>query len=339
LLKIKDKYVVAVAGASGAVGNEIVNILEEREFPVDRLRLLATDKSVGEDMDFEGSDMPVEPLQKGCFKDVDMVFFAAGPEITKAWIAEAASSGCIVIDCTSFSRMSSEVPLVVPEINSYDLSWHKGVIANPSSAAVQLASVLKPLNDTAVVKRVVMTMLQAVSATSKSAMDELFTQTSDLLSFKDVKNKVYPHQIAFNLLPHVGQFVDNDYTKEELRPLDETKKMLRSRSLTGTVTAVRVPVFRGLSECVNIETEKKLTAAEVKELLSAASGITVFDAPQKNIYPFPLEASGRDDIFVGRIREDESIACGINLWTVADNLRKGSALNAVQIAEELIKKQ
>lgn len=339
MLTIKDRYVVAVAGAAGAIGNEIINILEEREFPVDRLRLFATDKSVGEDMDFEGSDMPVEPLEKGCFNGVDIVFFAAGPEITKAWIAEAVGAGCVVIDCTSFSRMSSEVPLVVPEVNASDLSWHKGVVANPCSAAIQLASVLKPLNDAAVVKRVVVTMLQAVSATSKSAMDELFTQTSDLLSFKDVQKKVYPHQIAFNLLPHVGQFADNDYTKEELRPLEETKKILKSRSLSGTVTAVRVPVFRGLSECVNIETERKLTAIQVKELLSSAVGITVFDAPAKNIYPFPLEASGRDDIFAGRIREDESIACGINMWTVTDNLRKGSALNAVQIAEELIKNQ
>lgn len=337
MLTIKDRYVVAVAGASGAIGNEIINILEEREFPVERLRLFATDKSVGEDMDFEGSDMPVEPLEKGCFKGVDMVFFAAGPEITKAWIAEAVSSDCFVIDCTSFSRMSSEVPLVVPEVNASDLSWHKGVVANPSGAAIQLASVLKPLHDAAAVKRVVVTMLQAVSATSKSAMDELFTQTSDLLSFKDVQKRAYPHQIAFNLLPHVGQFADNDYTKEELRAIEETKKILKSRSLTGTVTAVRVPVFRGLSECVNIETERKLTIAQVKELLASAAGITVFDAPSKNIYPFPLEASGRDDIFAGRIREDESIACGINIWTVTDNLRKGSALNAVQIAEELIK--
>ncbi|MBN2654691.1 MAG: aspartate-semialdehyde dehydrogenase [Nitrospirae bacterium] len=337
MLKIKDRYVVAVAGASGAIGNEIINILEEREFPVERLRLFDTDKSVGEDMDFEGSDMPVEPLEKGCFNGIDVVFFAAGPEITKAWIAEAVSAGCVVIDCTSFSRMSSEVPLVVPEVNASDLSWHKGVVANPSGAAIQLSSVLKPLHDAASVKRVVVTMLQAVSATSKSAMDELFTQTSDLLSFKDVQKRAYPHQIAFNLLPHVGQFADNDYTKEELRALEETKKILKCRSLTGTVTAVRVPVFRGLSECVNIETERKLTVAQVKELLASAAGITVFDAPSKNIYPFPLEASGRDDIFAGRIREDESIACGINIWTVTDNLRKGSALNAVQIAEELIK--
>jgi len=337
MLKKKEKYVVAVVGATGAVGNEMIAVLEERDFPVDTLRLFASERSEGIKLQFKGEEISVETLKEDSFQGIDIALFSAGAERSKIWAPIAAKSGCVVVDNSSQWRMDPEVPLVVPEVNPHDLKWHKGIIANPNCSTIQMVVALKPIHDVAKIKRVVVTTFQAVSGTGKKAMDELLQQTVALLNFKDIEIKVYPHQIAFNVLPHIDKFLENGYTKEEMKMVNETKKIMGDPSIRVTATTVRVPVFRGHSESVNIETEKKITAPEVREILSKSLGVVVIDNPEKNEYPLPIYASGRDEVFVGRIREDESIENGINMWVVSDNLRKGAALNAVQIAEELIK--
>jgi len=337
MLKKKEKYVVAVVGATGAVGNEMIAVLEERDFPVDTLRLFASERSEGIKLQFKGEEISVETLKEDSFQGIDIALFSAGAERSKIWAPIAAKSGCVVVDNSSQWRMDPEVPLVVPEVNPHDLKWHKGIIANPNCSTIQMVVALKPIHDVAKIKRIVVTTFQAVSGTGKKAMDELLQQTVALLNFKDIEIKVYPHQIAFNVLPHIDKFLENGYTKEEMKMVNETKKIMGEPSIRVTATTVRVPVFRGHSESVNIETERKITAQEVRELLSKSPGVVVIDNPEKNQYPLPIYASGRDEVFVGRIREDESIENGINMWVVSDNLRKGAALNAVQIAEELIK--
>ncbi|MBF0558612.1 MAG: aspartate-semialdehyde dehydrogenase [Nitrospirae bacterium] len=337
MLKNKSKYVVAVVGATGAVGNEMMSVLEERKFPVEKIRLFASERSAGKTLEFKGEDIVVEALNENSFKGIDIALFSAGAERSKIWAPIAASSGCVVVDNSSQWRMDPAIPLVVPEVNAHDLKWHKGIIANPNCSTIQMVVALKPIHDAAKILRVVVTTFQAVSGTGKKAMDELLQQTTDMLNFREVRCDVYPHQIAFNVLPHIDKFLENGYTKEEMKMVNETQKIMGDKSIRLTATTVRVPVFRGHSEALNIETEKKMTAREVRELLSAAPGITIFDAPEKNVYPLPVEISGKDDVFVGRIREDESIENGINMWIVSDNLRKGAALNAVQIAEELVK--
>ena len=336
MLKRKEKYVVSVVGATGAVGNEMVATLEERNFPVEKLRLFASERSEGKTLQFEGSDIPVETLKEDSFRGIDIALFSAGAERSKIWAPIAAQSGCVVVDNSSQWRMDPTVPLVVPEVNSHDLKWHKGIIANPNCSTIQMVVVLKPIHDVARIKRVVVTTFQSVSGTGKKAMDELLQQTTDLLNFREVKCNVYPHQIAFNCLPHIDKFLENGYTKEEMKMVNETKKIMGDDSIRLTATTVRVPVFRGHSESINIETEKKLSADEARGVLSAAAGIVVFDAPEKNVYPLAIQVAGKDETYVGRIREDESIQNGLNLWIVADNLRKGAALNAVQIAEKLL---
>jgi len=336
MLKKKEKYVVAVVGATGAVGNEMVATLQGRDFPVGGLRLFASERSDGKIKEFRNKEIPVETLKEHSFEGIDIALFSAGAERSKIWAPVAAKSGCVVIDNSSQWRMDPEVPLVVPEINSHDLKWHKGIIANPNCSTIQMVVVLKPIHDVAKIKRVIVTTFQSVSGTGQKAMDELLQQTMDLLNFREVKCNVYPHQIAFNVLPHIDTFLESGYTKEEMKMVNETRKIIGDDSIRLTATTVRVPVFRGHSESVNIETEKKLTANEVRAILSKAPGIVVYDAPHKNVYPLPINAAGKDETYVGRIREDESIENGINIWIVADNLRKGAALNAVQIAETLI---
>lgn len=336
MLKKKERYVVAVVGATGAVGNEMIETLEQRNFPVERLRLFASERSEGKTLEFEGSDIPVETLNGDSFKGIDIALFSAGAERSKIWAPIAASSGCVVVDNSSQWRMDPGVPLVVPEVNSHDLAWHKGIIANPNCSTIQMVVVLKPIHDAAKIRRVVVTTFQSVSGTGKKAMDELLQQTTDLLNFREIKCNVYPHQIAFNCLPHIDRFLENGYTKEEMKMVNETKKIMGDDSIRLTATTVRVPVFRGHSESLNIETEKKLTANEARAILSSAPGVVVYDAPEKNIYPLAIECAGKDETYVGRIREDESIEKGLNMWIVSDNLRKGAALNAVQIAEKLV---
>ena len=336
MVKKKAKYIVAVVGATGAVGNEMIATLEQRNFPVEKLRLFASERSEGKNLEFKGSEIPVESLNESSFKGIDIALFSAGAERSKIWAPVAAKSGCVVVDNSSQWRMDPEVPLVVPEVNSHDLKWHKGIIANPNCSTIQMVVVLKPIHDAAKIKRVVVTTFQSVSGTGKKAMDELLQQTTDILNFKEAKCNVYPHQIAFNVLPHIDKFLENGYTKEEMKMVNETRKIMGDNSIRLTATTVRVPVFRCHSESLNIETEKKITANEVRAVLSKAPGIVVFDAPEKNIYPLPVDVAGKDETYVGRIRADESIDNGINMWIVADNLRKGAALNAVQIAEKLI---
>lgn len=336
MLDKKERYVVAVVGATGAVGNEMIATLEQREFPVGKLRLFASERSEGKTLQFEGSEMPVETLKQDSFKGIDIALFSAGAERSKVWAPVAAKSGCVVVDNSSQWRMDPEIPLVVPEVNANDLKWHKGIIANPNCSTIQMVVVLKPIHDAAKIKRVVVTTFQSVSGTGKKAMDELLQQTTDLLNFRDVKCNVYPHQIAFNCLPHIDKFLENGYTKEEMKMVNETKKIMGDNSIRVTATTVRVPVFRGHSESLNIETEKKLSANEARAVLSSAAGVIVYDAPEKNVYPLAIDCAGKDETYVGRIREDETVENGLNMWIVSDNLRKGAALNAVQIAEKLI---
>jgi aspartate-semialdehyde dehydrogenase len=336
MLKKKERYIVAVVGATGAVGNEMIATLVGRDFPVERLRLFASERSEGKIMEFKDTEIPVESLNEKSFEGIDIALFSAGAERSKTWAPVAAGSGCVVVDNSSQWRMDPEVPLIIPEVNPHDLKWHKGIIANPNCSTIQMVVVLKPLHDAARIKRVVVTTFQSVSGTGQKAVDELLQQTTALLNFKEVKCNVYPYQIAFNVLPHIDKFLENGYTKEEMKMVNETKKILGDNSIKITATTVRVPVFRSHSESLNIETEKKLTANEVRAILAKAPGVIVFDAPEKNVYPLPINVAGKDETYVGRIREDESIEHGINMWIVADNLRKGAALNAVQIAEKLI---
>jgi aspartate-semialdehyde dehydrogenase len=338
MLKRKDTYVVAVVGATGAVGNEMIRTLEERDFPVKNLRLFASERSEGKKLRYRDREVAVEALRENSFEGIDIALFSAGAERSKVWAPVAVRSGCVVVDNSSQWRMNPEVPLVVPEVNPDDLEWHKGIIANPNCSTIQMVVVLKPIHDAAKIQRVVVTTFQAVSGTGQKAIDELLQQTKDLLNFREATCNVYPYQIAFNVLPHIDKFLENDYTKEEMKMVNETRKIMGDDSIRITATTVRVPVFRGHSESVNIETERKLTANDVRAILSSAPGVVVFDAPHKNVYPLPVHVAGKDETYVGRIREDESIEKGINLWIVADNLRKGAALNAVQIAERLIGK-
>jgi aspartate-semialdehyde dehydrogenase len=336
MLKKKEGYIVAVVGATGAVGKEMVSILEKRDFPVEKLRLFASERSEGKIIKFRDIEIPVETLNDNSFKGIDIALFSAGAERSKIWAPVAVISGCIVVDNSSQWRMDTEVPLVVPEVNADDLKQHKGIIANPNCSTIQMVVVLKPIQDAAKIKRVVVTTFQSVSGTGQKAIDELLQQTIDLLNFKEIKCNVYPYQIAFNVLPHIDKFLENGYTKEEMKMVNETRKIMGNNSIRITATTVRVPVFRCHSESLNIETEKKLSANEVRAILSKAPGVVVFDAPDKNVYPLPIDVAGKDDTYVGRIREDDSIENGVNMWIVADNLRKGAALNAVQIAEKLI---
>ncbi|MDY6854051.1 MAG: aspartate-semialdehyde dehydrogenase [Thermodesulfobacteriota bacterium] len=335
----KEGYSVAVAGATGAVGREMIKILEQRCFPVDKIRFLASSRSAGSFIEFCNQDVKVELLERDSFEGMDIALFSAGGSISEEYAPFAAQSGCIVVDNSSAFRMDPDVPLVVPEINPHAIGQfnNRGIIANPNCSTIQMVMALKPIHDVARIKRVVVSTYQAVSGTGKKGIDELKDQVKDILSFQSIECNAYPHQIAFNCLPQIDVFLENGYTKEEIKMVNETKKILEDDSIRITATTVRVPVFYGHSESVNIETQKKISVLQVRELLSQAQGIVVVDDPASSMYPLPIRAAGKDDTFVGRIREDESIENGINMWIVSDNLRKGAALNAVQIAEVLIR--
>ena len=328
---------VAVVGATGAVGNEMIKILEERNFPVGKLKLLASERSLGKSLEYKGESLPVEVLKEDSFTGVQIGLFSAGGSISEKFAPLAAQAGCVVVDNTSAFRMVPDIPLVIPEVNPEAIALYKnrGIIANPNCSTIQMVVALKPIHDAVRIKRIVVSTYQAVSGTGKKAIEELSEQTRALLSFQDPVVKVYPHQIAFNCLPQIDVFVDNGYTKEEMKMINETRKIMNDPSIAVTSTTVRVPVFYAHSESVNIETEKKITPQEVRDLLAKAPGVIVVDDPQQRLYPMAIHAAGKDETFVGRIREDESIPNGINMWIVSDNLRKGAALNAVQIAEIL----
>jgi len=336
----KERYNVAVVGATGAVGNEMVAILEERNFPLAQLKLLASTRGAGTKMEFKGKSHIVEVLDENSFAGMDIGLFSPGGAVSQKFAPIAGKAGCVVIDNTSAFRMDPEVPLIVPEVNAHAVAGYpqKNIIANPNCSTIQMVVVLKPIHDVARIKRVVVSTYQAVSGTGKRAIKELENQVLAIYHQQEIKSEVYPHQIAFNCLPHIDVFLDNGYTKEEMKMVNETKKIMEDDSIGVTATTVRVPVFYGHSESVNIETEKKITAQEAREILSKAPGVMVVDNPGKSEYPLAIHAAGKDETFVGRIREDESIPNGINMWVVSDNIRKGAALNAVQIAEILIQK-
>jgi aspartate-semialdehyde dehydrogenase len=330
------RFNVAIVGATGAVGQELLKILLERDFPVADLKMLATERSAGKKIDFKGKEYIVEATTAEAFEGVDIALFAGG-SASKDFAREAAKRGAVVVDNSSAFRMDPEVPLVVPEVNPEDVKLHKGIIANPNCSTIIMVVALKPIHDAAKIKRVVVSTYQAVSGAGKEAIDELAAQVKALSEGKEVTPEVFAYQIAFNLIPHIDVFDDMDYTKEEWKMVKETKKIMHDDNIEITATTVRVPVFRSHSESVNIETEKKLTAAEARKLLASAPGVIVQDNVEKKEYPMPLFTSDKDEVFVGRIREDNSIANGLNLWVVADQLRKGAATNAVQIAELVVK--
>jgi len=323
---------VAVAGATGAVGNQMLACLEERDFPVKDLKLLATARSAGRKLRFKGAQIPVEELTDASFKGVD-----AGGATSLRFAPPAARAGCVVVDNSAAWRMDPDVPLVVPEVNPQAIARYtsKGIIANPNCSTIQMVVALAPIHRKVGIRRIVVSTYQAVSGTGKKAIDELYDQTKAMLNFVEPKKKVYPHRIAFNCLPHIDVFLDNGYTKEEMKMVAEPRKILEDDSIGITATTVRVPVFFSHSESVNVETRQHITAQEVRVLLEAAPGVKVVDDPSQNLYPLAIDAAGQDETLVGRIRADDSIANGINLWVVSDNIRKGAATNAVQIAEIL----
>jgi aspartate-semialdehyde dehydrogenase len=329
-------YNVVVVGASGAVGQEILKVLEERNFPVGELRLCATSRSAGKQMVFRGKVYTVQETSVDSFEGMDIALFAGGAA-SKEFGPAAVERGCVVIDNSSNFRLDPKVPLVVPEVNPEDVKWHQGIIANPNCSTIIMVIPLKAIKDVAGIKRVVVSTYQAVSGAGKEAIDELTAQTRAVLDGQDYPPKVFPYQIAFNLIPHIDVFQEMDYTKEEWKMVKETRKILHDDQLAITATTVRVPVYRSHSESINIETVEKLTARKAKEVLASFPGIVVLDDPARKEYPMPLFCSQRDEVFVGRIREDNSVERGLNLWVVADQLRKGAATNAVQIAELLIK--
>jgi len=326
---------VAVAGATGAVGNQMIACLEERDFPVGNLKLLATSKSAGRKLRFKGEEFPVEELTETSFRGLDIAIFSAGGAASQKYAPFAAKDGCVVVDNSAAWRMDPDVPLVVPEVNPHAVGRYsnKGIIANPNCSTIQMVVALAPIHKKVGIKRIVVSTYQAVSGTGKKAIDELHNQTKAILNFIEPERKVYPHRIAFNCLPHIDVFLDNGYTKEEMKMVDETKKILEDDSIGITATTVRVPVFFSHSESVNVETRDPITPDEVRALLEKAPGVTVVDNPSENLYPMAIDAAGRDETFVGRIRADESVSNGINLWVVSDNIRKGAATNALQIAE------
>ena len=337
---MSKKYNVAVVGATGAVGEVMLSILAERQFPVNHVYPLASARSVGKRVAFGEKMLKVEDLAEFDFSKVQIALFSAGGSVSAEFAPKAAAAGCVVIDNTSHFRYHDDIPLVVPEVNPQALANYRAtnIIANPNCSTIQMVVALKPLHDAAVIKRINVCTYQAVSGTGKSAIEELAGQTASLLNGKPIDTKVYPKQIAFNVLPHIDQFQDNGYTKEEMKMVWETQKILEDKTIQVNPTAVRVPVFYGHSEAVHIETQEKLSAQAARELLAAAPGVKVLDERADGGYPTPVtEGAGKDAVYVGRIREDISHPKGINLWVVSDNVRKGAALNSVQIAETMLK--
>ena len=327
---------VAVVGV-GAVGQALLDLLSEHDFPVKEVKVLATSRSAGKQIQFQGKTLTVQETTPDAFEGVDIALFAGGGA-SKEFARFAVDRGAVVIDNSSYFRMDPEVPLVVPEVNSHDVEWHKGIIANPNCSTIQMVVALKPLHQAAKIKRIVVSTYQAVSGAGSEAMEELREQSTVILNNSQIYPKVFPYQISFNVIPHIDVFLEGGYTKEEIKMVNETKKIMGDDSIKVTATTVRVPVFTGHSESVNIETEKKLTAEQARKILSSAPGVTVVDDVNNLIYPMPKDCVGLDDVFVGRIREDDTIENGLNLWIVSDNLRKGAATNAVQIASLLVDK-
>lgn len=333
------EFVVAVVGATGLVGGEMIKVLEERDFPVKKLRPFASVRSKGKSISFKGSDIPVEVLDASDYRGVEIALFSAGGSISKNYAEKFVQESAVVIDNSSAFRMEEEVPLVVPEVNPQRALNHKGIIANPNCSTIQMVVALKPLYEISRIKRIVVSTYQAVSGTGKEAVDELKSQSMTVLQGKLPTPDIYPHVIAFNCLPHIDAFLENGYTREEMKMVNETRKIMEDEAIRITATTVRVPVFTGHSESVNVEFERKVSAEEAAAVLEKAPGVRVVDDADNSSYPLAIDAAGKDDCYVGRIRQDESCENALNMWIVSDNLRKGAALNAVQIAELLTSKQ
>ncbi len=335
MLEKKDRYNLAIAGATGAVGRKMLEILKECNFPVANLKVLASSKSAGQTLPFNESFLVVEELSENSFEGVDIALFSAGASVSQKFAPFAVKSGCIVIDNSSAFRMDPMTPLIVPEVNPEDIGENPGIISNPNCSTIQMVMALKPIHDKFNIKRVVVSTYQSVSGSGQKAIDEIQNQTKNIIDGQPVKPNVYPHQIAFNCIPHIDIFLKNGYTKEEMKMVEETRKILGDDSIRISPTTVRVPVFYSHSESLNVETEKAISAEKVKNLLSRVNGVRVVDNPENNEYPLAIDAEGKDEVFVGRIRDDISCENAINFWVVSDNLRKGAALNAVQIAKYL----
>ncbi|MFH1855984.1 MAG: aspartate-semialdehyde dehydrogenase [Candidatus Omnitrophota bacterium] len=334
---MNKKYNIAVVGATGAVGKEMLKVLEKSKVKVNKLKLLASKRSAGKSLKFKKSNYKVEELKTDSFAGIDIALFSIGAGLSKEFSPIAAKAGAVVIDNSNAFRMDKEVPLIVPEVNPLEIKNHKGIIANPNCSTIQMVVALKPIYDAAGIERLVISTYQAVSGWGKEAMDELIQQTKAILAGREPKvdKKILPYQIAFNLFPHIDVFTENGYTKEEMKMVNETRKILGDESIKITATCVRVPILISHSEAVNVQTIKKISADDARQLLSKAPGVKVVDEPLKAQYPTPLMAEGKNFTYVGRIREDMSCEKALNLWIVSDNLRKGAALNAVQIAELL----
>ena len=340
---MSQKYNIAVAGATGAVGTEIIQILELRDFPIDNLYLLASSKSKGKKIEFKDKEILVEDLAEFDFTKAHIGLFSPGGKISAEYAPKAAEAGCIVIDNTSYFRMQKNVPLIVPEVNANALDEffqdenRTNIISNPNCSTIQMVAALKPLHEKSIINRVVVSTYQAVSGAGKTGMDELFNQTQNVYANQELKKEKFTKQIAFNAIPHIGAFLENGNTEEEQKMIDETKKIL-DEGINVSATCVRTAVFIGHSESVNIEFDSPLDAKEAREILSNADGISVIDHRKDERYVTPVEIAGEDKVYVSRIRNDNSVDNGLNLWVVSDNLRKGAALNAVQIAELVISK-
>ncbi len=329
-------YNIAILGATGAVGQTMIKVLEEREFPIDELRLLASPRSAGKELEYMGVKYKVEPVSPEAFEGIDIALFSAGGSRSKEWAPIAVEKGAVVIDNSSAWRMDENVPLVVPEVNPEDVKWHKGIIANPNCSTIQMVVALNPIHKAKKIKRVIVSTYQAVSGAGAKAIRDLEEETKAYFEGKYYYPEALPQHIAFNVIPHIDVFLDNNYTKEEMKMVNETRKIMHAPDIKVSPTCVRVPVFYGHSESIVIETEEPITPEEAREILKEAPGIILEDDPHNNLYPMPIEAAGKDEVFVGRIREDFSFDNGLAMWVVADNLRKGAATNAVQIAELLV---
>jgi len=329
---------VAIVGATGMVGQEFIRVLEQRSFPMTSVRLYASDRSHGRKMRIRGEELEVKETTPDSFKGIDIALFSAGADISKQFSPIAARTGAVVVDNSAAFRMDPEVPLVVPEINPEDIEKHKGIIANPNCSTIQMVVALYPLHKVNPIKRITVATYQSVSGTGLAAVDELTVQSKLVLEGKKAVPKVYPYQIAFNVLPEIDVFLENGYTKEEWKLVEETRKIMHAPEIAISATCVRVPVRIGHSEAVQVEFSRPMSPDEARNILSKAPGLTVIDDPSKRAYPYPEMAAGRDDVYVGRIRKDASHPNGLVLWVVSDNIRKGAALNAVQIAEKLVGK-
>lgn len=336
---MSKRYNVCVLGATGMVGREMIKVLEERDFPVDRFLPLASERTAGQKVTFKGKEYIVELAEPKSFEGIQIGLFSAGAKVSAALAPEAVKRGCIVIDNTSHFRMDPAVPLVVPEVNPQAIKRHKGIIANPNCSTAQMVLPLKPIYDAVGIERLVISTYQSTSGWGKEAVAEMYEQTKTVLDNPNgnVAVKYLPKRIAFNVIPQIDSFTENGYTKEELKMVNETRKILEDESIRITATTVRVPVAIGHSESVNIQTKKKISAKEVRELIAKFPTVKVVDDPANGIYPTPIDCVGKNDTLVGRIREDISIPNGIEMWIVSDNLRRGAALNAVLIAERVTK--